>query len=118
MSQVSDARTVDVRSQTSRSSRRDDSAVKAGFGDNVNLNGWVSTRVVNRACVDLGDGHSIVSIPLVVAFLVFCARGRFKADSVNKLSHCSQLTPKSEIGGPESRKEISDRCRLFPRSFH
>lgn len=42
---------------SSGSSGWDNGAVKASLGDNVNLNGWVTTRVVDGTCVDLGDGH-------------------------------------------------------------
>jgi hypothetical protein len=31
--------------------------MQASLGDNINLNGWVATRVVDGPGVDLGDGH-------------------------------------------------------------
>lgn len=37
--------------------RGDDGAVETGLGDNVDLDGGVSTRVVDVAGVDLGDRH-------------------------------------------------------------
>lgn len=33
--------------------------MKTSLGDNLDLDGGVTTRVVNRASVDLGDGHSV-----------------------------------------------------------
>jgi len=44
--------------QTGGSSGRNDGTVKAGFGDDVNLDGRVTARVVHRTSVDLGDRHS------------------------------------------------------------
>jgi hypothetical protein len=35
----------------------DDGAVEASLGDNVDLNGWVTARVVDGTGVDLGDRH-------------------------------------------------------------
>lgn len=43
--------------RTSGSSRRNNGAVKTSLSDNVHLNGGVTTRVVDRAGVDLGDRH-------------------------------------------------------------
>ncbi len=51
------ARGVLDRSQTGRSSRRNNGAVKTSLSDNVHLDGGVTTGVVDRAGVDLGDGH-------------------------------------------------------------
>lgn len=31
--------------------------MEAGLGDDIDLNGWVSTRVINGTSVDLGDSH-------------------------------------------------------------
>jgi hypothetical protein len=45
----------DVR--TGGSAGGDNGAVKAGLGDNVNLDGGVTARVVDGAGVDLGDSH-------------------------------------------------------------
>lgn len=39
----------------------DNGAVKAGLGDNVDLDGGVATRVVDGACVNLGDRHFVGS---------------------------------------------------------
>lgn len=43
--------------RTGRSSRGDNGTVETSLGDNVNLDGWVSTRVVDLTSVDLGDRH-------------------------------------------------------------
>lgn len=40
------------------STRGDNGAVQAGLGDDVDLDGGVTTRVVDGASVNLGDGHS------------------------------------------------------------
>jgi hypothetical protein len=32
--------------------------VKTGLGDDINLDGGVTSRVVDGACVDLGDSHN------------------------------------------------------------
>lgn len=40
-----------------RGTRGNDGAVETGLGDNVDLDGGVSTGVVDVAGVDLGDGH-------------------------------------------------------------
>lgn len=32
--------------------------METGLSDNVNLDGWVSTRVVDLTSVDLGDRHN------------------------------------------------------------
>lgn len=42
---------------TSRSTRGDDGTVKAGLGDNIDLDGGVTTRVVDGAGVNLSDRH-------------------------------------------------------------
>jgi hypothetical protein len=44
--------------RTSGSSRWDNGTVETGLSDNVNLDGWVSTRVVDLTSVDLGDRHN------------------------------------------------------------
>ena len=44
--------------RTSGSSGWDNGTVQTGLGDNVNLDGWVSTRVVDLTSVDLGDRHN------------------------------------------------------------
>lgn len=43
--------------RTRGSARGDNGAVEAALSDDVNLNGGVAARVVDRAGVDLGDGH-------------------------------------------------------------
>lgn len=43
--------------QTSGSSGGDNSTVQTGLGDEINLNGRVTARVVDRAGMDLGDRH-------------------------------------------------------------
>ena len=40
------------------SARGDNGAVQAGLSDDVDLDGGVTTRVVDGASVNLGDGHS------------------------------------------------------------
>lgn len=45
------------RAQLSVIGSREALTVEASLGDNVNLDSGVSTAVVDRACVDLGDGH-------------------------------------------------------------
>lgn len=42
---------------TGGSTGRNDGAVEASLGDNVDLNGRAATGVVDGACVDLGDRH-------------------------------------------------------------
>jgi hypothetical protein len=42
---------------TGGSSGWNDGAVKTGLGDNVDLDGGVTARVVDGTCVDLGDRH-------------------------------------------------------------
>lgn len=46
------------RERTGGSSRRNNSTVQTGLGDNVHLNGGVTARVVHGTSVDLGDRHS------------------------------------------------------------
>lgn len=43
--------------RTSRSAGGDNGAVKARLGDDVDLDGGVTTGVVDGAGVDLGNGH-------------------------------------------------------------
>jgi len=43
--------------RTGGSAGWDDSAVETSLGDDVNLDGWVATRIVDRSSVDLGDCH-------------------------------------------------------------
>ena len=43
--------------RTSGSSGWDNGTMQTSLGDNVNLDGWVSTRVVDLTSVDLGDRH-------------------------------------------------------------
>lgn len=40
------------------SARGDNGAVQAGLSDDVDLDGGVTTRVVDGASVNFGDGHS------------------------------------------------------------
>jgi hypothetical protein len=47
--------------RTGGSSGRNDSSVETSLGDDINLNGRVATRVVDRTSVNLGDRHSVVS---------------------------------------------------------
>jgi hypothetical protein len=42
---------------TSGSAGWDDSAVETSLGDDINLDGGVTTRVVDRPSVDLGNCH-------------------------------------------------------------
>lgn len=43
--------------RTGGGSRWDDGTVKTGLSDNINLDGWVTARVVDLASVDLCDRH-------------------------------------------------------------
>lgn len=43
---------------TGGSSGGDNGTVETSLSDNVNLDGWVSTRVVDLTSVDLGDRHN------------------------------------------------------------
>jgi hypothetical protein len=43
--------------RTGRSARGDDGTVKASLGDDINLDGGVTARVVDGAGVDFGDSH-------------------------------------------------------------
>jgi hypothetical protein len=47
--------------RTGGSSGRNDSSVETCLGDDINLNRWVTARVVDRPSVNLGDRHSVVS---------------------------------------------------------
>ena len=40
--------------------------MQTGLGDDVNLDGGVTARVVNRARVDLGDGHCERGMSLLI----------------------------------------------------
>lgn len=42
---------------TSRGTGRDDGTVETGLGDDVDLNGRVTARIVDRTRVDLGNSH-------------------------------------------------------------
>jgi hypothetical protein len=47
--------------------------VKAGFGDNINLDSWAAARVVDRAGVDLGDSHSEMFCSEIVRLASACS---------------------------------------------
>ena len=42
---------------TGGSAGRDDSSVEAGLGDDVDLNGWIPSRVIDRTSFDFEDRH-------------------------------------------------------------
>jgi hypothetical protein len=43
--------------RTGGSAGWDDSTMEAGLSDDVNLDSWIATRIVDRSSVDLGDCH-------------------------------------------------------------
>jgi hypothetical protein len=43
--------------RTGRSAGGDNGTMKASLGDDINLDGGVTARVVDGASVDLGNGH-------------------------------------------------------------
>jgi hypothetical protein len=47
--------------RTGGSPGRNDGSVETCLSDDINLNRWVSTRVVDRTSVNLGDRHFVVS---------------------------------------------------------
>lgn len=48
--------------RTGRSARGDDGTVKARFRDDINLDGGVTARIVDRTGVDLGNSHDKSSL--------------------------------------------------------
>lgn len=55
---------------TCGSSRRNDSTVETGLGNNINLDSRVTTRVIDLARVDLGDGHVCFKSEMSALFAV------------------------------------------------
>jgi hypothetical protein len=49
--------TIKPKVRTGGSAGWNDSAMETSFGDNVNLDGWVTTRIVDGSSVDLGNCH-------------------------------------------------------------
>ena len=47
---------------TGRSARGDDGTMKARLRDDINLDGRVTARIVDRTCVDLGNSHDKLSL--------------------------------------------------------
>lgn len=74
------------RRRTGGSAGWDDGTVKASLGDYVNLNGWVTPRVVDRTSVDLGDGHDVL-LSAGIELLVDKRRARVEQRRV-KLTLC------------------------------
>lgn len=51
--------------------------MKTSLGDHVDLDGWITPRVVDRTSVDLGDGHDVLfsaRIKLLVDNTVACSK--------------------------------------------
>lgn len=78
------------------SARRYDGTVKTGFADEVDLDGWVTARVVDGTGVNPGDGH--------VGCLSICLSGS-KLDWVC-VKVRSQLEQK--LAGSESGKRVKE----------
>lgn len=93
----------------------DDGAVEAGLSDNVDLDGGVTTRVVDGASVDLGDSHPDSGYQLAASFLEIQGEVRGGA-AMSAMSHGTRSAsiPSGHVhgsqlaiygsNGPNSRK--------------